>query len=86
MPEDPDQLLTSHEVAAIFRVSERTVRRWHETGQLDDCAIYTPGGHLRYRAATVRARATPPQTSAPGVPLTTPAPGADPGQETSRGR
>jgi hypothetical protein len=58
--EDPDQLLTSHEVAAIFRVNERTVRRWHQTGQLDDCAIYTPGGQLRYNAARIRARANPP--------------------------
>ena len=60
--EDPDQLLTSHEVAAIFRVNERTVRRWHLTGQLDDCAVYTPGGHLRYKAAAIRALANPPGT------------------------
>jgi hypothetical protein len=62
MAEDPDQLLTSHEVAAIFRVNERTVRRWHQTGQLDDCAVYTPGGQLRYNAARIRARANPPAT------------------------
>lgn len=76
MADDPDQLLTSHEVAAIFRVNERTVRRWHYTGQLDDCVVYTPGGHLRYKATAIRARANP-QTSRPGDPLTTPPPGRD---------
>lgn len=77
MPDDPDQLLTSREVAAIFRVSERTVRRWRERGDLDDCAVYTPGRHLRYRAAEIRRRANPPQTSGPGH-LAPPGAGAGP--------
>lgn len=60
MADDPDQLLTSTEVAKIFRVNERTVRRWLQTGQLDDCVVYTPGRRLRYKAAAIRALANPP--------------------------
>lgn len=66
MPDDPEELLTSREVAAIFRVAERTIRRWHSVGALDDCAFYTPGGKLRYRATAIRARITPPD-SGPGL-------------------
>lgn len=78
---DPDQLLTSHEVAAIFRVSERTIRRWRTAGQLDDCAVLTPTGRLRYRADVIRARANPPQTSGPGHLAP---PGAGAGAATNR--
>ena len=60
--DDPDQLLTSTEVAAIFRVNERTVRRWLQTGRLNGCVVYTPGRRLRFNAAAIRARANPPET------------------------
>jgi len=40
------QLLTSGEVAEIFRVNPRTVRRWAEAGTLS--SIRTVGGHFRY--------------------------------------
>ena len=46
MPQTPHpQLLTSGEVAEIFRVNPRTVRRWAEAGTLS--SIRTVGGHFR---------------------------------------
>ncbi|MGH9077391.1 MAG: helix-turn-helix domain-containing protein [Acidimicrobiales bacterium] len=47
------QLLRSHEVAAIFDVTERTVINWAAAGKLP--ALRTMGGHLRFRADDVRA-------------------------------
>lgn len=47
-------LLTSAEVAALFRVDYKTVGRWARTGQL--VATRTPEGHLRFSEAEVRAR------------------------------
>ena len=49
----PEPLLTSGEVAALFRVDSKTVTRWVRDGKL--AAIRTPGGHHRYHEAEVRA-------------------------------
>lgn len=46
-----EPLLTTAEVAAMFRVRTQTVTRWAETGWLT--SIRTPGGHYRYRASEV---------------------------------
>ncbi|HWG74245.1 MAG TPA: helix-turn-helix domain-containing protein [Acidimicrobiales bacterium] len=45
-PEGP-QLLRSHEVAALFDVTERTVINWAASGKL--ASLRTMGGHLRFR-------------------------------------
>jgi excisionase family DNA binding protein len=47
----PDDLLLPSEVAAMFRVSPKTVRRWAETGALP--SVRTMGGHRRYRRSEV---------------------------------
>ncbi len=47
-----DTLLTPAEVAALFRVSPKTVTRWARAGKLT--AMRTLGGHRRFRAAEVR--------------------------------
>ena len=52
-------LLTTPEVAAMFRVTPRTVREWARTGWLPPC-FRTPGGrrrrgYRRYRRAEVAA-------------------------------
>lgn len=61
---DPaEPLLTPGEVAAMFRVTGKTVTRWATAGQLT--SIRTPGGHRRYRDAEVQALLrgeTPPRT------------------------
>ncbi|CAB4984548.1 MAG: MerR family transcriptional regulator [Actinobacteria bacterium] len=53
-PADPDddKLLTPGEVATMFRVSPKTVTRWHQTGKIS--AIRTPGGHRRFRAKEIK--------------------------------
>lgn len=49
---EPEQLLTAAEVAALFRVSSKTVGRWGRSGALP---LYrTIGGHHRYRSSDVR--------------------------------
>jgi len=48
-----DMLLTPGEVAALFRVSPSTVKRWDAAGKL--ASVRTPGGHRRYRLSQVRA-------------------------------
>ena len=48
-----DKLLTTAEVAALFRVDPKTVTRWANAGKLS--AIRTPGGHRRFRESEVRA-------------------------------
>jgi excisionase family DNA binding protein len=45
-------LLTPAEVAAMFRVSPKTVTRWARAGKLT--ALRTLGGHRRFRAAEVK--------------------------------
>ncbi|MEI2697666.1 MAG: BldC family transcriptional regulator [Microthrixaceae bacterium] len=56
MPEVPtpdhDELLTPGEVAAMFRVTPKTVTRWAEAGKLP--VVRTLGGHRRFPAAAVR--------------------------------
>jgi excisionase family DNA binding protein len=51
--DDPsrEQLLTTDEVATVFRVDPKTVVRWVKDGRIE--ATRTPGGHLRFRAVTV---------------------------------
>jgi excisionase family DNA binding protein len=50
--EPEDTLLTPAEVAALFRVSPKTVTRWARAGKLT--AMRTLGGHRRFRANEVR--------------------------------
>jgi len=50
--EAPETLLTPSEVAALFRVSPKTVTRWARAGKLS--AIRTLGGHRRFRASEIR--------------------------------
>ena len=45
-------LLTGPEIAAIFKVSPSSVRRWAREGLLKVAAV-TPGGRRRYRQADV---------------------------------
>jgi excisionase family DNA binding protein len=47
-----DPLLTSAEVATLFRVSPKTVTRWARVGKL--AAVRTMGGHRRYRLSDVQ--------------------------------
>jgi excisionase family DNA binding protein len=51
--EQPPELMTPAEVAALFRVDPKTVTRWAATGKLR--SIRTLGGHRRYREADIRA-------------------------------
>ncbi|GIJ43963.1 DNA-binding protein [Virgisporangium aliadipatigenens] len=51
--QDSDPLLTPAEVASMFRVDPKTVTRWAKAEKLT--AIFTLGGHRRYRASEVRA-------------------------------
>jgi excisionase family DNA binding protein len=48
-----DKLMTSGEVAQIFRVDPKTVTRWAAGGKIE--SVTTPGGHHRYREKDVRA-------------------------------
>lgn len=47
-----DPLLTSSEVAALFRVDPKTVTRWAKAGRIS--SIRTPGGHRRYKEIEIR--------------------------------
>lgn len=49
----PPEVLTSAEVAALYKVHAKTVTRWTADGRLP--SFRTLGGHLRYRAADVYA-------------------------------
>lgn len=62
MPQEPDDLLlTSAEVAAMFRVRRKTVSNWAAAGKIP--ALYTPGGHIRIRESDARyALENPPST------------------------
>lgn len=53
MTQHNERLLTSGEVARLFRVDRTTVNRWAATGHLG--AIRTLGGHRRFRESEVRA-------------------------------
>src|SRR6266545_6205174 len=46
---EPEPLMTSAEVAAVFRVCRRTVKRWADAGRLR--ALRTPTGHRALAAA-----------------------------------
>lgn len=48
----PESLMTSREVAAVFNVSPYTVTRWAGSGKLPH--LRTVGGHLRFREADMR--------------------------------
>ena len=48
-----DALMTPAEVAALFRVSPKTVARWSRAGKLT--ALRTLGGHRRFRVEEVQA-------------------------------
>ncbi len=50
-PSDTHALLRSHEVAAMFDVTERTVINWAASGKLP--CLRTVGGHLRFRSDDV---------------------------------
>ena len=50
---DGSSLLRSHEVAALFDVTERTVINWASSGKL--ACLRTVGGHLRFRSEDVMA-------------------------------
>jgi excisionase family DNA binding protein len=50
---DGDKLLTSAEVAGIYKVDPKTVTRWAKAGLI--ASIRTPGGHRRYRESEIRA-------------------------------
>lgn len=49
---DREPFLTPGEVAAIFRVTPKTVTRWAEAGKLP--ATRTLGGHRRFAARQVQ--------------------------------
>lgn len=57
-------LLTTSEVAVLFRVAPATVSRWAREGRLE--YTLTPGRHRRFRESQVRAllSATPQQPAA----------------------
>jgi excisionase family DNA binding protein len=50
---DVEKVLTSGEVAALFRVGPKTVTRWARSGKLP--SFRTLGGHRRFRESEVRA-------------------------------
>jgi excisionase family DNA binding protein len=49
---EPEQLLTPSEVAAMFRVNPKTVTRWARAGKIS--AIRTLGGHRRFKASEIQ--------------------------------
>ena len=51
---DDHDLMTPSEVAALFKVSPKTVTRWARAGRLT--AIRTLGGHRRFRRTEVEAK------------------------------
>jgi len=50
-------LLTTTEVAGIFRVDPRTVMRWVREGKLP--VVPTPGGRMRFERAEIERRRMP---------------------------
>jgi excisionase family DNA binding protein len=49
--QQPEELLTPSEVAAMFRVNPKTVTRWARSGKIS--AIRTLGGHRRFRKSEI---------------------------------
>lgn len=68
---DPERLLTSSEVAAMFRVDPKTVKRWATNGWLS--FLSTPGGHRRFRESDVAALLANSTRSADGAAPSLPA-------------
>ena len=62
---DGERLLTSDEVAVLYRVSPRTAARWAAAGKLG--GLRTPGGQLRFRESAVRQAIGLSQTAPPPV-------------------
>ena len=58
-----ENLLTTAEVATLFRVDPKTVTRWAKAGKLT--SIRTLGGHRRYKESEVKEllKATTPNQS-----------------------
>jgi len=50
---EPEPLMTAAEVAAAFRVDEKTAIKWAREGKID--AFKTPGGGWRFPETVVRA-------------------------------
>lgn len=50
-PARGSRLMTPGEVAALFRVSPKTVSRWAASGRLP--GMQTPGNHWRFNESTV---------------------------------
>jgi hypothetical protein len=55
MTDQAPDLMTSREVAELFRVTLLAVARWRKRGLLDGAYISTPGGHPRYRRSEIYA-------------------------------
>jgi excisionase family DNA binding protein len=53
VPQPAERLLTTGEVAALFRVDPKTVTRWASAGRIG--SIRTPGGSRRFRETEIRA-------------------------------
>ncbi|MBM3658000.1 MAG: BldC family transcriptional regulator [Actinobacteria bacterium] len=49
---EPEELLTPSEVAAMFSVNPKTVTRWARAGKVS--YIKTLGGHRRFKASEIR--------------------------------
>lgn len=65
-----ERLLRPGQVADLFHVDAKTVRRWAKAGRLN--AIRTVGGHRRFREAEVRELLQ--RLSQPAKTVTLPAP------------
>jgi excisionase family DNA binding protein len=63
---DPEPLLTAAEVAALFKVTTRTVWRWAHDGRLERIRIGS--GVTRFTAASVAALLNPTSMTRPGRP------------------
>lgn len=48
-----DRMMTVREVAELFRVDPKTVKRWAAAGRLGE-TVRTPGGHHRLWESAVR--------------------------------
>lgn len=75
--EGHERLLTVPEIAALFHVNPKTVRRWINAGKL--AAGRTPGGHYRSRESEVRMLLAV-MNARPGI-VPSPPQGAGPGPE-----
>jgi len=81
-PLDRTLLLTEAEVAAIFRVTPRTIRRWARDGWLNPLRI---AGTTRYRAAELRDLTGSNDETQPGQAALAPTPADGCGRHASTG-